>query len=172
MAKRKNKQGNVIKFERIQPTHQRIALGDLEIGEDQVFRSTMPTILEKWTHSGYLGGGKIATERFEALQFLMELSESAQLMASNTSQFDRVGDRTTGGSSSDTNALDICRDLYRNIPRRYWGILQTLCCSPTANVMVCWIELQAASDYLIEAVERYKKNRTNHESILDESLKI
>ena len=158
MAKRKKKQAKK-SFERIQPTEQRIAHGDLEIGEDQVFRSVRPSVIEQWAMSGFLGKGRLATERYEALQYLMELSESAQLMASNTSQFDRVGDRTTSVESPDICALDLVRKFLKNVPPRYRSMLMNLCCCPDRPLMVDVIELHAASDCLIDVIEKgVKKN--------------
>ena len=142
--------------ERITPTAERLVKGDVAVAQDNVYRALEPTCLEAWMEKGWLGHGKIATDRFEALQYLVELAEAANLMASNTVDFERIG---PGGNSegADVSALDIWRGLIDRCTRRSSSLLTKICCDPCSFHVVDLNDLRAAADELIEAIAKSKR---------------
>ena len=157
MAKARKKRKQVPKTERVLPTAERLVKGDVAVAQDNVYRALEPTCLESWMQKGWLGHGKVATDRFEALQYLLELAEAASLMASNTVDVERVGP----GSSSygaDISALDIWRGLIDRCTRRSSSLLTKICCDPCAFHVVDLNDLRAAADELIQAIAREKSH--------------
>lgn len=156
MAKARKRRKLTAKTERVTPTAERLIKGDVAVAQDNVYRAVEPTCLEAWMEKGWLGHGKEATSRFEALQYLLELAEAASLMASNTVDFERVGQ---GGNSegADVSALDIWRGLIDRCTRRSSSLLTKICCDPCSFHMVDLNDLRAAADELIEAIARKKQ---------------
>ena len=157
--------------ERVTPTAERLVKGDVGIAQDNVYRSLTPTCLEVWYEKGFFGHGKTATDRFEALQFLIELAEVANLMASNTVDFGRVGSGGCG-EGADISALDGWRQLLSNCTFSTRKLLTAICCAPCNNEMVDIFMLQQAADEIMASIESMKKTRTKSESNVDAAHKI
>ena len=168
--KRRRKQQQPVE-ERITPTAERLVKGDVAVAQDNIYRSLTPTCLELWYEKGLLGSGKTATDRFEALQFLVELAEMANLMTSNTVDFGRVGSGGCG-EGADISALDAWRHLLSSCTPATKKLLTAICCAPCSNEFVDIFMLQQAADEIMLSIERLKKNRTNSEYNVDAAHKM
>ena len=158
MARSRKKRRQQVKTERVLPTAERLVKGDVAVAQDNVYRALEPTCLEAWMEKGWLGEGKIATDRFEALQQLLELAEAASLMASNTVDFERVG---PGGSSegADISALDRWRQQIEQCTKTSRSLLTQICCDPCGFHVVDIFDLRTAADELIQAASRKQRER-------------
>ena len=133
LTKRQTKQ----QTERIQPTPERIAKGDLLFGEDKVFRSMNPTIIDHWAVIGRLGNvtDLVTITRRQSFARLHNIAMAAGIpgiKAMDLSDFTRHRSSTESDLSlEEITARDEFNAVMRQInDSRHRAILQHLCTDP------------------------------------------
>lgn len=134
---RKDNNLNKLKEELVPPTPERIAKGDLTVGEDNVFRSLCPTIIDKWAAAGRLGdeADLVTITRMQSFARLHDLAMAAGVQG--VIAVDLSKSARGGASYNDDAALNerTARDRYNSImgfisDSRHRAILTQLCVEP------------------------------------------
>lgn len=134
---RKDNKLKELKVEIIPPTPERIAKGDLTVGQDNIFRSICPTIIDKWAAIGRLGdeADLVTITRMQSFARLHDLAMAAGIQG--VTAMDLSKSAGGGASSCDDATLNekTARDRYNSImgfisDSRHRAILTQLCVTP------------------------------------------
>ena len=148
-----------VKEERICPTAERIFRGDLEVGEDGVYRAVYANAVDDWYGRGLLGPEPKSNDRYWALIRLVGLAADSNLISSQVANWSQVGQSSDNSGSEEECALDVYRYLIRQCSRKSQRLLSNLCLSPTSKPFVDIIDVQQAADELVDAEKRYENEK-------------
>ena len=156
MAKKSRKQRNrkdTPREERICPTQERLAKGDLVYTESKTYRCAAPTIIDHWRETGFLGSDQRGDERLNALVDAMELAEAAGLTHVETSDFD-LGLSHSTGEGADVTALDIYRFVVKQLSQTSSKVIRNIVLEPFELHYINRMDAMLAADELVDALAK------------------
>lgn len=154
---RKQKKGDQDKVERIMPTPERIAKGDLEFGGDKMFRSNCATEIDRWCAIGILGHPPKNQYRQEAFVRIYSLSTAISMFTADVMKLETFFTKNTG--SMEDSALDKFRRVIMSLQNgRNRDVVLHLCAHPDEYIPFSSYVVQEALDDLglvFEKMDRY-----------------
>jgi predicted TIM-barrel fold metal-dependent hydrolase len=143
--------------ERIAPTPERIAKGDLEFLENKTFKSINATEIDNWYNRGLLGQVPKSMYRRDAYMALHNLCVATSMFSADVVEFSPL---KFGNALDDdeVSALDKFRRILAKCSnRRNAEILVYLCSKPTEPIPYSSYAVQEALDDVIEGIEGMRR---------------
>lgn len=160
MRHNRKKRKQQITEERISPTPERLAKGDIAYTDAKTYRCLTPTMIDRWRETGFLGTGQDNEDRLDAMGEMMELAEAAGLTSLGTMDMD-VFSPTTGGGA-DVTALDMYRFVLGRLSRGPRRVVNEIALQPLAFHRVDRMVAIQAADELRDALEHKIKTIKMH----------